>query len=167
MRAVFSVVSRIFRPLTVSSYCHFKFFIGYQNEYLLKLNPKPPTSNINKNLHIARCVPSLSPSPQRRMHIKSLYSRKLRRGSIEMSTKKSILYFGVAAHFWFACYYDWNYVKIPPTVHPMGITYGRTNKLKFLTYWDAVSANYFYDYLCKRQIRQLNERHNLNISNFM
>lgn len=61
-----------------------------------------------------------------------------------MSTKKSILYFGVAAHFWFACYYDWNYVKIPPTVHPMGITYGRTNKLKFLTYWDALLQSFFF-----------------------
>ncbi|KAK9696388.1 FAR-17a/AIG1-like protein [Popillia japonica] len=63
-------------------------------------------------------------------------------------TTRAVAYFAVAAHFWYhfwyASYYDWNYVNIPPTVHPMGITYGRTNKLKFLTYWDALLQSLFF-----------------------
>lgn len=51
-------------------------------------------------------------------------------------------------HFSYGCYYDWNYVKVPTKDHIMGLDFA--GKLKFLTYWDAVSiflnyiSRYFY-----------------------
>lgn len=48
-------------------------------------------------------------------------------------------HFLIAAHFWFGCYYDWNYVKIPTEIHNLGDSLLNSRKLKFLTYWDAVS----------------------------
>lgn len=50
---------------------------------------------------------------------------------------QSVFHFLIAAHFWFGCYYDWNYVKLP--VEITGEDVLNTKKLKFLTYWDAVS----------------------------
>ncbi|XP_014256058.1 androgen-induced gene 1 protein-like isoform X2 [Cimex lectularius] len=47
-----------------------------------------------------------------------------------------------ALHFAYACYYDWTYVVVPKEVLPLYGTYGY--KLKFLTFWDAVTqACYF------------------------
>lgn len=43
-----------------------------------------------------------------------------------------------AIHFAYGCYYDWNYVKVPTQDNIMGIQYA--GKLKFLTFWDAVSS---------------------------
>lgn len=43
--------------------------------------------------------------------------------------------------FAFGCYYDWNYVNVPRNVHQMGVNFA--GKLKFLTFWDAVSFNVF------------------------
>lgn len=43
-----------------------------------------------------------------------------------------------AVHFWFGCYYDWFYVRIPESEHNIGFSFGKTEKLKFLTFWDAV-----------------------------
>lgn len=43
-----------------------------------------------------------------------------------------------AVHFWFGCYYDWFYVEVPSDIHRMGSSFGKSKKLKFLTYWDAV-----------------------------
>jgi hypothetical protein len=39
--------------------------------------------------------------------------------------------------FSYGVYYDWNYVVIPVSASRMGSGYG--GKLKFLTFWDAVS----------------------------
>ncbi|EFA08684.2 androgen-induced gene 1 protein isoform X1 [Tribolium castaneum] len=49
-----------------------------------------------------------------------------------------------AVHFWFGCYYDWNYVQIPTEVHRMGDSFGKSGKLKFLTYWDALLQALFF-----------------------
>ena len=43
-----------------------------------------------------------------------------------------------AVHFTFGCYYDWFQVDIPKEVSPIFAAFGW--KLKFLTYWDAVSV---------------------------
>ncbi|KAL1494167.1 hypothetical protein ABEB36_009811 [Hypothenemus hampei] len=50
----------------------------------------------------------------------------------------------IAAHFWFGCFYDWNYVKIPTTVADLGDSKFNTHKLKFLTYWDALLQSVFF-----------------------
>lgn len=80
---------------------------------------------------------------------------------------KTLCHLFAALHFWFGCYYDWNYVKIPSDVHRMGSSFGKSGKLKFLTFWDAVcprpwglgtittfsvvasSGNIFHDLFCK------------------
>lgn len=54
---------------------------------------------------------------------------------------RTICHFFAAAHFWFGCYYDWNYVKIPSEASRMGESFGNSGKLKFLTFWDAVSIS--------------------------
>ncbi|XP_031355436.1 androgen-induced gene 1 protein-like isoform X1 [Photinus pyralis] len=48
-----------------------------------------------------------------------------------------------AAHFWFACYYDWNYVNVPVEVYSVGLTLA-TGKLKFLTFWNALLQAAFF-----------------------
>lgn len=52
-----------------------------------------------------------------------------------------------AVHFTFGCYYDWFEVNIPKEVSPIFAAFGY--KLKFLTYWDAVSAPLFIHNLNK------------------
>ncbi|RZC33098.1 androgen-induced gene 1 protein-like [Asbolus verrucosus] len=51
---------------------------------------------------------------------------------------KTLCHSVAALHFWFGCYYDWNYVEIPSEVHKMGSSFGKSGKLKFLTFWDAI-----------------------------
>ncbi|XP_030751284.1 androgen-induced gene 1 protein-like [Sitophilus oryzae] len=53
-------------------------------------------------------------------------------------------HFIIAAHFWFGCYYDWNYVKIPAELFDMGDSKLNSKKLKFLTYWDALLQSTFF-----------------------
>lgn len=53
---------------------------------------------------------------------------------------REICHFLAATHFWYGCYYDWYYVKIPRESHNMGESFGFSGKLKFLTYWNAVSS---------------------------
>ncbi|XP_066139642.1 androgen-induced gene 1 protein-like [Euwallacea fornicatus] len=50
----------------------------------------------------------------------------------------------IAAHFWFGCYYDWNFVKIPAEIADLGDNLLNTHKLKFLTYWDALLQSIFF-----------------------
>lgn len=59
---------------------------------------------------------------------------------------QSVSHFLIAAHFWFGCYYDWNYVKLP--VEITGEDVLNTKKLKFLTYWDAVSILARLSHVC-------------------
>lgn len=61
-----------------------------------------------------------------------------------MSNVRTTLHFLAALHFWFGCYYDWNYVNIPADVHRIGVSFGNTKKLKFLTFWDAVCIAFFF-----------------------
>lgn len=56
---------------------------------------------------------------------------------------RTVLHFLAAAHFWFGCLYDWHYVKVPSSVHQMGESFGKSGKLKFLTFWDAVSISLY------------------------
>lgn len=49
--------------------------------------------------------------------------------------------------FSYSVYYDWNYVVIPLSASTMGSGYG--GKLKFLTYWDAVSLQWTMQHLYK------------------
>lgn len=56
--------------------------------------------------------------------------------------------------FSYSVYYDWNYVVIPISVSPMGSGYG--GKLKFLTFWNAVSLFYvlvhsYENYACRKK----------------
>lgn len=53
---------------------------------------------------------------------------------------RALLHLVAAAHFWYGCYYDWYHVNVPTEVSRMGETFGRSGKLKFLTYWDAVGT---------------------------
>ncbi|KAK4874137.1 hypothetical protein RN001_013497 [Aquatica leii] len=55
-----------------------------------------------------------------------------------------LLHIAQAIHFWFGCYYDWYYVNVPVEVHSMGVTYGATKKLKFLTFWNALLQATFF-----------------------
>lgn len=57
---------------------------------------------------------------------------------------REICHFLAAAHFWFGCYYDWNYVIIPSNIHRMGESFLFSGKLKFLTYWNAVSVHFCF-----------------------
>ncbi|KAG5899750.1 hypothetical protein JTB14_006088 [Gonioctena quinquepunctata] len=57
---------------------------------------------------------------------------------------REIFHFVAAVHFWSGCYYDWNYVRIPSHVHKMGDSFGFSNKLKFLTYWNALFQAFFF-----------------------
>ncbi|CAH1180292.1 unnamed protein product [Phaedon cochleariae] len=57
---------------------------------------------------------------------------------------RKIFHFIAAVHFWYGCYYDWNYVIIPANVHRMGQSFGFSGKLKFLTYWDAILQGLFF-----------------------
>lgn len=57
---------------------------------------------------------------------------------------REILHFLAAAHFWFGCYYDWNYVIIPKHITKIEDTSVLSGKLKFLTYWNAVSIYLSY-----------------------
>jgi hypothetical protein len=57
---------------------------------------------------------------------------------------KTLCHLFAALHFWFGCYYDWNYVKIPSDVHRMGSSFGKSGKLKFLTFWDALLQAIFF-----------------------
>lgn len=57
---------------------------------------------------------------------------------------RTLGHFLIAAHFWYGCYYDWNYVKIPVSIKDMGDSIFNTNKLKFLTYWDALLQSVFF-----------------------
>lgn len=52
--------------------------------------------------------------------------------------------------FSYSVYYDWNYVVIPLSASTMGSGYG--GKLKFLTYWDAVSLQWTMQHLYKESV---------------
>lgn len=56
---------------------------------------------------------------------------------------REICHLFAALHFWFGCYYDWNYVIIPKEFHRMEEVFILSSKLKFLTYWNAVSTLIF------------------------
>ncbi|XP_060522234.1 androgen-induced gene 1 protein-like [Cylas formicarius] len=60
-----------------------------------------------------------------------------------MSAQK-IVHLIIALHFWYSCYYDWYYVKIPTEIHNMGDSFLKSGKLKFLTYWDALLQSVFF-----------------------
>lgn len=64
-------------------------------------------------------------------------SKQARAMALLNDNSKTLIHLFSVVMFGFACYYDWNYVKIPKSVHRMGIDYA--GKLKFLTFWDAVS----------------------------
>lgn len=51
---------------------------------------------------------------------------------------RALLHLVAAVHFWYGCYYDWYHVNVPIEVSRMGADFGKSGKLKFLTYWDAV-----------------------------
>lgn len=57
---------------------------------------------------------------------------------------REIWHFCAAAHFWFGCYYDWNYVLIPKHITKIEESSVFTGKLKYLTYWNAVSNYYTF-----------------------
>lgn len=55
---------------------------------------------------------------------------------------RTIMHLIAAVHFWYAIYFDYNYVRIPESVHRMGNSIG--GKFKFLTFLDAIiQASYF------------------------
>ncbi|KAF7265728.1 hypothetical protein GWI33_020811 [Rhynchophorus ferrugineus] len=68
-------------------------------------------------------------------------------------------HFLIAAHFWFGCYYDWNYVKIPIEIHDMGDSSFNSKKLKFLTYWDALLQSTFFTICFLNDIFGTNEKY--------
>ncbi|KAJ8953587.1 hypothetical protein NQ318_003009 [Aromia moschata] len=70
---------------------------------------------------------------------------------------RALCHFVVAVHYWFGCYYDWNYVKIPPEVSRMGESFGFSGKLKFLTYWDALLQGFFFTICLLNDIVGTNE----------
>lgn len=49
-----------------------------------------------------------------------------------------------AGHFIGSCFYDWNYVVVPEKIHKMGKSFGKSNKLKYLTFWDALLQAVFF-----------------------
>lgn len=64
-----------------------------------------------------------------------------------MTLLKTLFHLTGAITFAFGSYYDWYFVVIPPSVHRMGINF--CGKLKFLTYWDAVSIIHIYYFVNK------------------
>nr|CAH7751174.1 unnamed protein product [Callosobruchus chinensis] len=57
---------------------------------------------------------------------------------------RTLFHFGVAAHYWFGCWYDWNHVIIPKHIHNMGDSFGFSGKFKFLTFWNACLQSVFF-----------------------
>lgn len=63
---------------------------------------------------------------------------------------REFCHFFAALHFWFGCYYDWNYVILPQDLKRMNDSVF-SSKLKFLTYWNAVSSWIILLKLCREQ----------------
>ncbi|XP_045475922.1 androgen-induced gene 1 protein-like isoform X1 [Harmonia axyridis] len=63
-----------------------------------------------------------------------------------------------AVHFWFGCYYDWVHVRIPKNEHMgMAFSFGNTEKLKFLTFWNALLQGLFFTICLLNDIIGTNE----------